>query len=101
MKNLTIEVTDVSMKLTNNKGMRAICNIVINGMISINDVRVIQGTGEKLFVAMPSKKMPDDRFKDMANPINAKARKIIEEAVIGKYEEMSRLDESFLELISC
>lgn len=96
----TIVVTDVAMKLADSKGMKAICNVVINDMISLNDVRVIQGHGDRVFIAMPSKKMRDGKFKDCANPTNPTARKIIEDAVLAKYQEMTTLDASFLAVIN-
>lgn len=80
-------VTAVHMKLKDHSEVKAICNVIINNMISVNDIRVVETNG-KVFVAMPSKKMPDGRFKDYANPVNPYARKIIEEYVIKKYKEL-------------
>lgn len=95
----SITVTDVKMKIKDGNGMKAICNITINGMLSLNDIRVIENKEGRLMVAMPSKKMPDGRFKDMANPINAECRKIIEDAVIFEYNKITTLSNELFMLI--
>lgn len=96
----TLQVTDVHMKIKDGNGMKAICNIIINGMLNIADIRVIENKKGELFVAMPSKKMPDGNFKDMANPVNAQARAIIEEAVLGKYNELTTLSDELASILA-
>lgn len=95
----TLVVTDVKMKIKGGNGMKAICSITINGLLSINDIRVIENRHNQLLIAMPSKKMPGGSFKDMANPVNAAGRKIIEDAVLKTYNESITLDEKVLEMI--
>ena len=36
---------------------------------------------------MPSRQVGDGAFKDIAHPINAQTRKMVEDAVIAKYQE--------------
>ncbi|UOE58120.1 SpoVG family protein [Cytobacillus oceanisediminis] len=96
----TLQVKVTRMKIKQENGMKALCSIVIGGMIAINDIRIVENKERKLFVAMPSRKMPDGTFKDIANPVNATARKIIEDVVLKEYEKMSQLDENVLKLIS-
>ena len=43
-------------------------------MHCVHDIRVIEGENG-LFVAMPSKKMPNGGFRDIAHPIHADMRK--------------------------
>ena len=40
-----------------------------------------------LFVSMPSRRLQDGSFKDIAHPLNNETRRMIEEKVIGKYQE--------------
>ncbi|MES9681613.1 SpoVG family protein [Gottfriedia acidiceleris] len=95
-----IVITDVKMKIKDGNGMKAICNIVVNGMISLNDIRIVENQSGRLIVAMPSKKMPGGNFKDLANPVNAEARRIIEDAVIGEYNKLTTLSNELFMLIS-
>lgn len=94
------QVTNIHMKLRDDNNMVAICNVEINHMISINDVRVIKKADGTLFVAMPSKRMDDGKFRDMVNPTNRTARNIIAEPVLQKYKEMMALDTTFFRKIS-
>lgn len=36
---------------------------------------------------MPSRQVSDGTFKDIAHPINAETRKLIEDFVVAKYQE--------------
>ncbi|BCT30329.1 MULTISPECIES: SpoVG family protein [Bacillus subtilis group] len=94
-----LNITEVRMKIKDGNGMKAICNIIINGMIALNDIRVVENKEGRLMVAMPSKRMPDGKFKDMANPVNAQARRLIEDAVISEYNKHTTLSNELLELI--
>ena len=40
---------------------------------------------KRMFVAMPSRKMPDGEYKDIVHPITPELRKEITDTVIAKY----------------
>lgn len=80
-----MEVTDVRIRRVETDGrMRAIASITIDEAFVVHDIRVIDGN-DGLFVAMPSKRTPDGEFRDVAHPINAGTRQIIQDAVLGAY----------------
>lgn len=87
-----MKVTDVRIRrLTKEGKMRAIVSITLNDMFVVHDVRVIDGNNG-LFVAMPSKRTPSGEFRDIAHPINAETRAIVQEAVLEAYSrEMAEL----------
>lgn len=95
-----IKVTDIRMKIREGNGMKAICSITLNGLIALNDIRVIENRDGRLMIAMPSKKMGDGKFRDMANPVNAEGRRILEEAILEEYNRLTTLSDEFLELIA-
>ncbi|MEW6275523.1 MAG: septation regulator SpoVG [Bacillota bacterium] len=79
-------VTDVRVRKILNEGrMKAIVSVTLDDMFVIHDVKVVEGNNG-LFVAMPSRKMPDGEFRDIAHPINSSAREIIQSAVLRAYE---------------
>lgn len=92
-------ITNVNIRLKDTNGMKAICSIVINDMFVVHDIRVIENRSGKLIVAMPSKKMPDGRFRDVCNPSKAEARRIIDEAVLAEYKKATTLSDEILSLI--
>lgn len=82
-------ITDVRIRLIEGESrLKAIVSIVIDGAFAVHELRIIEGR-EGLFVAMPSKKIGEDKFKDIAHPINKETRTQIEKAVLDKYQEMT------------
>lgn len=92
-----MEITNVRIKLVNTEGrLKAVGSITIDESFVIHDVRVLEGE-KGMFVAMPSKKMPNGMFRDIAHPINTETRNIIDFEVIKAYEE--ELKNSELEVL--
>ena len=58
----------------------------------VHDIKIIEGQ-EKLFTAMPSRRTPENEFKDIAHPINSEMRELLEKAIISKYEEVVAAEE--------
>ena len=64
---------------------KGIASITIDDSFVIHDIKIIE-TQNGLYVAMPSRKTPSGEFKDIAHPINADAREIIQKAILNEYE---------------
>ena len=80
-------VTNVRIKLITTGGrLKAVGSITLLDSFVIHDIRVLEGE-KGMFVAMPSKKMPNGMFRDIAHPINSDARTLIDAAVLEAYEE--------------
>jgi stage V sporulation protein G len=85
-----MEITDVRIFPVDEKRVKAYASIVFDDCFIVRDLKVIQGES-KFFVAMPSKKMKDGSFRDTVHPLNNVTRQMIEESVLGAYEqEISR-----------
>ncbi|WP_019132454.1 septation regulator SpoVG [Peptoniphilus obesi] len=81
-------ITDVRIRKLPDEGkMKAIVSVTFDDQIVIHDIKIIQGA-ESLFIAMPSRKLPNGEFRDIAHPINSETRKLVEDAVFEKYNEM-------------
>ncbi len=82
-----MDITDIRVRKINLEGrMKAIVSVTFDDALVIHDVKVVEGD-KGLFVAMPSKKMPDGEYKDIAHPISSQAREVIQTAVLAVYEE--------------
>lgn len=82
-----IDITNVKLiKTQGNFRVKGIASITIDDSFVIHDIKLIE-TQEGLYVAMPSRKTPDGLFKDIAHPINAEARELIQKAIINEYEK--------------
>jgi len=81
-----MNITNVHVRLIQKEGrVRAIAAVTLNDCFVVHDIRVIEGN-EGLFVAMPSRRLQNGEFRDIAHPINAETRKIFEEAILKQYE---------------
>ena len=82
-----INITNVKLiKTQGNFRVKGIASITIDDSFVIHDIKLIE-TQEGLYVAMPSRKTPDGLFKDIAHPINAETRELIQKAIINEYEK--------------
>ncbi len=83
-----MQITDVKIrKLFDEEGpMKAIVSVTFDGQLALHDIKVIYAR-EKLFVVMPSRKNPDNTYRDIVHPINAEFRKYVESTIIAAYEE--------------
>ena len=82
-----MKITDVRVrKVETESRLRAVASITIDDCFAVHELRIIEGK-EGLFVAMPSRQTNEGSFRDIAHPINVETRKLIEEAVIAKYQE--------------
>lgn len=88
-----MNITDIRVKKIPSEGkMRAVVSVTFDDAFVVHDIKVIEGQ-EKLFTAMPSRRTPENEFKDIAHPINSEMRETLEKAIIAKYEEMMAAEE--------
>jgi len=88
MRGGMMEITDVRVKkLNSDNRLKAIAAITIDDCFVVHELRIIDGK-EGLFVAMPSRKMPNGEFKDVAHPINQETRDRIESVVIEAFNNL-------------
>ena len=79
-----VTITEVKIRKTYSEGLlMAVVSIVINDCLAVHDIRIIQG--QRLFVAMPSKKSSDGMSRDLIHPMNIELRCQMEEEIIDAY----------------
>ena len=78
-------ITDIKIRKTFEDGpMKAIASVTFDSQLAVHDIKVI--TKDKLFIVMPSRKNPDNTYRDIVHPINAEFRALLEKSVIEAYE---------------
>jgi stage V sporulation protein G len=86
-----MDITKVTLRPVAMNKVCAIASIVIDDQFVIHDLRVVNGD-KGLFVAMPSRKLPNREFRDICHPINTDARNRIQEAVLAQFHEDGGVD---------
>jgi len=83
-----MEITDIKVrKIFGDDGpMKAVVSVTFDDQLAVHDIKVICAR-EKYFIVMPSRKNPDNTYRDIVHPINASFRTSLEEAVINAYNE--------------
>lgn len=82
-------ITDVRIKKIEEEKygkLKAYVDITLDESLVIHGLKLIDGENG-LFVAMPSKKMHNEEYKDIVHPISPDLRKHITDVVIEKYNE--------------
>ena len=78
-----MQITDIKVRKINADGrMKAVVSVTFDDAFVVHDIKVIEGQ-EKLFIAMPSRKTPDGEFKDIAHPINAEMRELLQDMILA------------------
>ncbi len=86
-----MDITKVTLRPVAMNKVCAIASIVIDDQFVIHDLRVVNGD-KGLFVAMPSRKLPNGEFRDICHPINTDARNRIQQAVLAQFDEDGGVD---------
>lgn len=85
-----MEITDVRIrKVTDDGKMKAIVSITFDEEFVVHDIKIIDGQNG-LFIAMPSRKMGEGDFRDIAHPILSETREKIKNAIFKEYEKISQ-----------
>ena len=80
-----MQITDVKVRKLFDEGpMRAIVSVTFDGQLAVHDIKVINAR-EKYFIVMPSRKNPDDTYRDIVHPINSQFRIALEKAVVEAF----------------
>ena len=81
-----MKITDIKVRKLFDEGpMKAIVSVTFDAQLAVHDIKVICAR-DKFFIVMPSRKNPDETYRDIVHPINAQFRSILEDAVIAAYE---------------
>ncbi len=80
-----MEITDIRIRqMTSDARMKAVVSVTFDNCFVVHDIKIIEGD-DKLFIAMPSRKTPDNEFKDIAHPINPEMRAKLSDMILEKY----------------
>lgn len=81
-----MQITEVNVRrlFDDETPMKAVVSITFDGCFAVHDIKVIEGQ-KGIFVAMPSRKMGDGEFKDVAHPIQQFMRDMIRDTVLDAY----------------
>ena len=88
-----MQVTDVRVRRIAKEGkMKAVVSITIDDEFVVHAIKVIEGQSGP-FIAMPSRKMGEGDFRDIAHPLTSETRNRIKDAIFAEYERVLEAQE--------
>jgi stage V sporulation protein G len=82
-----MHITNVKISPRRDDKLRAFATVTLDGCFVVRGLKIIH-SADRFFVAMPARRRPDGTYQDIAHPIHAQARRMIEERVLAEYEKM-------------
>ncbi len=80
-----MQITDIKIRKFFDEGpMKAIVSVTFDGQLAVHDIKVINAR-DRYFIVMPSRKNPDETYRDIVHPINAEFRSMVEREVVAAY----------------
>ncbi len=80
-----MEITEVNVSLRNEDKLKAFVNVTFDDVFVVRGMKIIKGsTG--YFISMPSRKMPDGSYRDIAHPIRNEFRQSLEKIILDEYQ---------------
>lgn len=82
-----MQITDIRIRQIAKEGkMKAVVSVTFDEAFVVHDIKIIDGE-KGLFIAMPSRRASDGEYRDIAHPINAETRRILQEKILAEYEK--------------
>ena len=85
-----MEITDIKFRHLHEEGgrLRALVSVTFDDVFAVHDIKIIDGQ-DRLFLAMPSRRMPDGKYRDIVHPIGPTLREKLEKTVLRAYEQQA------------
>ena len=89
-----MNITDVRIrKITEEGKMKAIASITFDNEFVVHDIKVIDGQNG-LFIAMPSRKIAEGEYRDVAHPLVSETRNQIKDAILSAYDKACKEEQN-------
>ncbi len=81
-----MQITDIKIRKVFDDGpMKAVISATFDGQLAVHDIKIINAR-DKYFIVMPSRKNPDNTYRDIVHPINSEFRAHMEAEIISAYQ---------------
>lgn len=95
-----MKITDVRIrKLKDDGKMKAVVSLTFDDAFVVHDIKIIEGQNG-LFVAMPSRKVGEAEYRDIAHPINQETRTLIQDVIFEAYERAKHESEALVSQVA-
>ncbi len=83
-----MEITDIRIRRVDaDSKMKAVVSVTFDDEFVVHDIKIIEGQNG-LFIAMPSRKMGEGDFRDIAHPLKSETRNRIRDAILDEFAKL-------------
>ncbi|HBL16320.1 MAG: septation protein SpoVG [Elusimicrobia bacterium GWA2_69_24] len=84
-----MEITEIRVHLRSEDKLKAFVTVTFDGCFVVRNMKIIEGN-KGLLLCMPSRKLPNGNYKDVAHPITMEFRHYLEQKIMAAYEEEAK-----------
>ena len=81
-----MEITEIRVHLCNEDKLKAFATVTFDDCFVVRSMKIIEGQNG-LMLCMPSRKLEDGTYKDIAHPVSRGFRKLLEDRVLASYRD--------------
>jgi stage V sporulation protein G len=82
-----VNITEIHINAREEDKLKAFVNITFEDVFVVRGLKIIEGK-DGLFVCMPSRKLEDGTYKDIAHPITNEFRQKLESQILDEYRRL-------------
>lgn len=81
-----MQITEIRVHLREDDKLKAFVTVTFDNCFVVRNMKLVEGS-KGLILCMPSRKLPNGTYKDIAHPISMEFRKFLEEKIMAAYQE--------------
>ncbi len=81
-----MEITEIRVHLREEEKLKAFVTVTFDNCFVVRNMKIIEGN-KGLILCMPSRKLPNGNYKDVAHPITMDFRRFLESEIMKAYEK--------------
>lgn len=88
-----MEITEIRVHIRGEEKLKAFVTVTFDSCFVVRNMKIIEGN-KGLILCMPSRKLVNGTYKDIAHPITMEFRKFLEERTMAAYRDEVKRAES-------
>ncbi|HAH06215.1 MAG TPA: septation protein SpoVG [Elusimicrobia bacterium] len=81
-----MEISEIRVHLRSEDKLKAFVTVTFDNCFVVRNMKIVEGN-KGLILCMPSRKLPNGTYKDIAHPISMEFRKTLEDRIMAAYQE--------------
>jgi stage V sporulation protein G len=81
-----MDITEIRVHIRNEDKLKAFVTVTFDNCFVVRNMKIVEGN-KGLILCMPSRKLPNGTYKDIAHPISMEFRKSLEDKILAAYQE--------------